>query len=78
MDLRDIEVTVKFTVKREHVPGLFFDPQDFADSTANDVLFRLSAYNPVILEKSTKDVGDAPLTEVEMRRAFGLVDNLPL
>ena len=50
-----IEVIVRFTVKKESVHGLFHNPQDFADSTAHDILLRLSAYEPDILEKSIKE-----------------------
>ncbi len=54
---RQVEITIRFRVNREVVPGLFYDPQDFADKTAEDVLFRLKSYEPVILEQSIKGEG---------------------
>lgn len=43
------EITIVFQVNEEMVPGMFYDPQDFVDSTTADILYRLSAYKPVIL-----------------------------
>lgn len=50
-----VQITIRFSVEKEFVPGLFYDPQDFADKTADDIKYRLESYKPLILEKSVKD-----------------------
>ena len=45
-----VKVTISFTVQEELFPGLFYNPEDFAESTCNDIKMRLSAYKPIIEE----------------------------
>lgn len=51
-----IEVYIRFTVNPEFVPGLFYDPEDFARSACDDIKRRLVSYNPKIEETNVKIV----------------------
>lgn len=46
-----VEVVLRFTVKRELVPGAFYDPQEFADYAARDIERCFATYKPEIKEK---------------------------
>ena len=43
------QITVTFTVDEEWVPGLFYDPQDFADQAFKSIQHSMSAYKPELV-----------------------------
>ena len=55
------QVTVVFTVKEEIVPGLFYDPQDFADHAYKGIAYQLQAYKPELVETKVEDVNTTRL-----------------
>lgn len=50
------QITITFTVIEEFVPGLFYDPQDFADQAFKSIERTISAYNPELVETKVEDV----------------------
>lgn len=49
------KVTIVFTVNEEWVPGMFYDPQDFADTVTRDLLYRLTTYKPEVVSTKVED-----------------------
>ncbi len=62
MDGQRVKVTIVFTVNPEYVPGLFYDAEDFARSTCDDIMRRLVSYNPTIEETITRILDNAEKT----------------
>ena len=49
------KITVTFTVQEEIVPGLFYDPQEFADHAYKGIAYQLGAYKPELVETKVED-----------------------
>jgi hypothetical protein len=58
-----IRVTVTIDVKPEWVPGMFYDPQDFADVIVRDAKHSLGAYDPTLVETKIERRGPESLQQ---------------
>jgi len=52
------QITIVFTVKEEFVPGMFYDPEDFATQGFKSIEYTLMAYEPELVSTKVEDVDD--------------------
>ena len=52
------QITIVFTVKTESVPGMFYDPEDFATQGFKAIENTLMAYKPELISTDVKDADD--------------------
>ena len=49
------QITVIFTVEEECMPGLFYDPEDFATQAFKAIQGRIPAYKPLLVSTLVED-----------------------